>query len=173
MATHTTASCCSQYITTYRSRQSRGAHASDAWEGERTPCRRPISPAFGRCVFVAEIPPGIAVRRTQRPYGTTINFRPSDYESRGREFESLRARHFGIRYRRQDPPILRHEPSGCIGWSNAPRDLCAVLALDHRNVVLTLQIKPELRAVSKIVAKPHRGVSGDRPAPVEYVRDTA
>jgi hypothetical protein len=31
----------------------------------------------------------------------------SDYESGDQEFESLRARHFGIRYRRQVPPILR------------------------------------------------------------------
>jgi hypothetical protein len=28
-----------------------------------------------------------------------------DYESGGQEFESLRARHFGTRYRRQAPPI--------------------------------------------------------------------
>jgi hypothetical protein len=33
--------------------------------------------------------------------------RAPDYESGGREFESLRARHFGIRHRRQTPPILR------------------------------------------------------------------
>src|ERR1700730_14202515 len=33
--------------------------------------------------------------------------RASDFESEGREFESLRARHFGIRYRDQMPPICR------------------------------------------------------------------
>jgi hypothetical protein len=32
--------------------------------------------------------------------------RALDYESRGQEFESLRARHFGIRYRHRTPPIL-------------------------------------------------------------------
>jgi hypothetical protein len=30
-----------------------------------------------------------------------------NYESGGRRFESFRARHFGIRYRRQMPPIVR------------------------------------------------------------------
>src|ERR1700736_5047714 len=31
--------------------------------------------------------------------------RASDFESEGREFESLRARHFGIRYWRRVPPF--------------------------------------------------------------------
>ena len=36
---------------------------------------------------------------------SVIGSRLLDYESRGQEFESLRARHFGIRYRRRKPPI--------------------------------------------------------------------
>jgi hypothetical protein len=41
-----------------------------------------------------------------------------------------------------------------------------MLALDHSNVVLALQIKPELCTVSKIAAESHGGISGDRPTPV-------
>jgi hypothetical protein len=36
-----------------------------------------------------------------------------------------------------------------------------MLALDHRDAVLALQIKPELRAVSKMVTKSHRRIGGD------------
>jgi len=39
---------------------------------------------------------------------------PADYESGGQEFESLRARHFGIRYCRHMPPISRSEPVSCL-----------------------------------------------------------
>ncbi len=65
------------------------------------------------------------------------------------------------------------EPSGRIRGPHAPRDLGSVLTLDHRNVILALQIEPELRTVSKIAAEPNRRISGDGPASVEYVGDTA
>jgi hypothetical protein len=48
-----------------------------------------------------------------------------------------------------------------------------MLALDHRDVVLALQVKPELRAITKIVTKSHCGVGSDRPAPVQNVGDAA
>jgi hypothetical protein len=53
------------------------------------------------------------------------------------------------------------------------RDLPALLPLDQRNVVLALQIEPELRAVTEIAAEPHRGVGGDRAPGVENVGDAA
>ena len=33
--------------------------------------------------------------------------------------------------------------------------------LDHADVILTLQVQPELRAVAEIAAEPHRGIGGD------------
>ena len=44
--------------------------------------------------------------------------RASDFESEGREFESLRARHFGIRYWRRMPPFSRQKASGCIAGAD-------------------------------------------------------
>ena len=67
-----------------------------------------------------------------------------------------------------DPDVSRR-----IGRPHAPSDLGAVFTLDHCNIVLALQIKPELCAVSKIAAEPHRCICSDRPAPVEYVGDAA
>jgi len=67
----------------------------------------------------------------------------------------------------------RRDPSRRIDRPHAPRDLGAVFTLDYSDVVLTLQIKPELCAVSKIAAEPHCRIGSDRPAPVEYVRDAA
>jgi hypothetical protein len=62
-------------------------------------------------------------------------------------------------------------PSRGIGRSHAPRDLGAVFTLDHSDVVLTLQIKPELGTISKISAKPDGRIGSDRPASIKYVRD--
>lgn len=42
----------------------------------------------------------------------------------------------------------------------------AALVLYQGNVVLALQIKPELRAVSKITAEPYCRIGGNRPASV-------
>jgi hypothetical protein len=44
-------------------------------------------------------------------------------------------------------------------------------ALNDGNVVLTLQIKPELGTISKISTEPDGCISSDRPASIEYVRD--
>jgi len=46
-----------------------------------------------------------------------------------------------------------------------------VLTLDDRNVVLILQVQPELRAVAEVAAEPHRGVGRDRTPAVENVGD--
>jgi len=45
------------------------------------------------------------------------------------------------------------------------------LTLNDSNVVLALQIKPELGTISKISTEPDGCISSDRPASIEYVRD--
>jgi len=57
--------------------------------------------------------------------------------------------------------------------SHTPRDLGAALTLDDGNVVLALQIKPELGTISKISAEPDGRICSDRPASIEYVGDAA
>ena len=52
-------------------------------------------------------------------------------------------------------------------------DLPAFLPFHHRDVVLALQIEPELCAVAEIAAEPHRGVGGDRTPRVENIGDAA
>jgi hypothetical protein len=64
------------------------------------------------------------------------------------------------------PAVLRRKPLRGIHRSHAPRDLGSVLTFDHGIVLMTLQIKPELCAVSKITAEPHRRFGGDRPAAI-------
>jgi uncharacterized membrane protein YfcA len=54
-----------------------------------------------------------------------------------------------------------------------PGNLAALLALHDRDVVLALQVEPELRAVAEIAAEPHRRVCCDRAAAVENVGDAA
>lgn len=53
------------------------------------------------------------------------------------------------------------------------RDLTALLPLHHGNVVLALQIEPELRTVAEITAEPHRRIGGDGAPSVQDIRDTA
>jgi len=48
-----------------------------------------------------------------------------------------------------------------------------MLSLDRRNVVLALQIKPELRAVPEITTESHGCIGGNRAATIEDVGDTA
>src|SRR5437879_8719845 len=60
-----------------------------------------------------------------------------------------------------------------IGRPDAPRNLGALLPLDHANVILTLQVQPELRAVAEIAAEPHRGIGRDRASAIEDVGNTA
>jgi hypothetical protein len=58
-----------------------------------------------------------------------------------------------------------------IHWSHTAHDLSTTLALNDSNVVLALQIKPELGTISKISTEPDGCISSDRPASIEYVRD--
>ena len=44
---------------------------------------------------------------------------------------------------------------------DAPGNLGTLLALDHANVILTLQVQPELRAVAEIPAEPNGGIGRD------------
>ena len=77
------------------------------------------------------------------------------------------------------PPIIsglasiRSGSSGRIGRPHAPGDFGALLPLDDADVVLALQVQPELRAVTEIAAEPHRRVDGDRTAAVEDIGDPA
>jgi hypothetical protein len=64
------------------------------------------------------------------------------------------------------PPFVRRERSRGVSRPNASRNLGSVLALDYGNVVLALQIKPELCSVSEIATEPNRRIGGDRPATV-------
>lgn len=62
-------------------------------------------------------------------------------------------------------------PSRRIRRSHTPRDLGTALTLDDSNVVLALQVKPELGTISKISAEPDGRIRGDRPASIQYVCD--
>ena len=68
---------------------------------------------------------------------------------------------------------MRRKPSRCVGRSNASRDLGAVLTLDDCNVVLALQVEPELCTVPEIVAEPNCCIGGNRPATVQYIGNAA
>jgi hypothetical protein len=67
-----------------------------------------------------------------------------------------------------DGTIARAASAGLTRRGN----LGALLSLDHANVILTLQVQLELRAVAEIPAKPHRGIGRDRAAAIEDVGDT-
>src|SRR3954452_18080591 len=66
-----------------------------------------------------------------------------------------------------------HKPSRRICGPNALCDFASLLSLHHPDVVLALQVEPELRAVAEIAAEAHGGVGGDRAAPVQNVGDAA
>ena len=59
--------------------------------------------------------------------------------------------------------------SSRVGRPHTPRDFLAALALDPRNVVLSLKVDPEPRAVAKIAAETHGRFGGDRAASVQDV----
>ena len=59
------------------------------------------------------------------------------------------------------------------GAADALGDLGAVFALHHGDVVLALQIEPELRTIAEIAAEPHGRIGGNRTAAVQNVRDPA
>ena len=56
---------------------------------------------------------------------------------------------------------------------HALRDLVALLPLHHCDVVLALQVEPELRSVAEIAPQAHGCIGRDRAAAVENVGDTA
>src|SRR5438132_1169729 len=56
---------------------------------------------------------------------------------------------------------------------HATGNLRTLLPLDHANVILSLQVQPELRAVAEIAAEPHRGIGRDAAAAIEDVGDPA
>src|SRR5438128_393036 len=58
-----------------------------------------------------------------------------------------------------------------IRWPDPPADVRPFVAFDHSNIVLALQIEPELRVVAEIPAKPHRRVCGDRAPSIENAGD--
>jgi hypothetical protein len=49
----------------------------------------------------------------------------------------------------------------------------AALALDQGNVILALQVEPELRAVAEISPEADGGIGADRAASVENIGDAA
>jgi hypothetical protein len=55
--------------------------------------------------------------------------------------------------------LIDHSDRG--GRSHATRDLRATLALNHGDVVLALQIEPELRAIAEMAAEAQRRVCGN------------
>jgi hypothetical protein len=48
-----------------------------------------------------------------------------------------------------------------------------VLPLDDRDLVLALQIEPELRAVAEVASEPDRRIGGDRAPRVENIGDAS
>jgi len=56
---------------------------------------------------------------------------------------------------------------------HALRDLRTAFTLNDSNVVLALQVKPELGTISEIAAEPDGRIRRDRPASVEDVGDAA
>jgi len=68
------------------------------------------------------------------------------------------------------------EPHGDVGivfQDHLLLDFRTAFPLDEGDIKLALQVEPELRPVAEIAPKPHRGVCGDRPPLVKYVRDAA
>ena len=75
------------------------------------------------------------------------------------------------------PPIalMRHSANSSrrICRPHALGKLGALLPLDHADVVLALQVQPELRTVAKVQAEPNGGIGGDRAAAIQNVGDAA
>lgn len=64
---------------------------------------------------------------------------------------------------------LPSTPSSRVGRSDTSSDLPPLLAFHDSDVVLPLQVQPELRAVTEIAAKPHRGICRNASASVQNV----
>src|SRR6202030_3353570 len=60
-----------------------------------------------------------------------------------------------------------------IHWSHASGNLRALLAFDHADIVLALQVEPELRAVAEVTAKAHRRIGRDTATKIKDVCDAA
>ena len=54
---------------------------------------------------------------------------------------------------------------------DSARDLLPVVALDHCDIVLALQVKPELRAIAEIAAEPDGRIGADRAAAIKDLGD--
>jgi hypothetical protein len=63
--------------------------------------------------------------------------------------------------------------SRCIGRPDAARDFYASIAFDDSDVVLALQIVPELRAVAEVAAEADSRVGGDRAPAIQNVSNAA
>jgi len=96
---------------------------------------------------------------------------------RGPLRDRLRMRISGIAARKASPDFAPLHPgynvSRRVRGPHAPRDLRPALALHHPDIVLALQVEPELRAIAEIAAKPHGRVGGDRAPGVEDIGDAA
>jgi len=75
----------------------------------------------------------------------------------------------GFHFVQSGQPLSLKRPSWCIRQPHAPRDFRALLLLDHCNVILALQIEPELRTVAEVAADPHRRVGRDGATPNEML----
>src|SRR5262249_2566283 len=108
-----------------------------------------------------------------RCLGVLCQLKASDYESGGQEFESLRARHFGIRYRRRMPPLLRLiAPAGPCALERSRRRVLTVptrpfVGLRSKNLVALhqpAQRQPRKRGCPRLFSFPQpRGLSGGGP----------
>lgn len=68
--------------------------------------------------------------------------------------------------------VSRADDASRIRRPDPSRDLGAFLALHQRDLVLPLEVEPELRAVAEVAAEAHGGVGVDRATGVEDVDDT-
>src|SRR6478672_11241924 len=78
-----------------------------------------------------------------------------------------------IEIRSGNASVSRSMASRRIRWPHALCDLRALLPLNDADVVLALQIQPELCAVTKVTSEAHGRIGGDRAAAIQNVRDAA
>jgi hypothetical protein len=64
-------------------------------------------------------------------------------------------------------------PSSRVRRPHPPNNLVPAFSLYHPDVILALQIEPELRTIAEIASKPHRRVGRNRTPAVKNIRDTA
>ena len=100
----------------------------------------------------------------------TYNFPPVEYSVTKRAGQRLRLARIG----NTDPVVPTiYDHSGRIRGPHALRDLASLLPFNQRDVVLALQVEPELRAVAEIAPEAHRRICADRAATVQDIRDAA